>query len=195
MDTCSIYRDCFNYYLYDIFVWEDGDGTEHYFPVSGSQPCGGSRNQLGKEMDISPSDVGKMLKRFKQGGGMGQNADKVLYHLAVEHSVSIDYLIDRMLRNNLVEEVGKCEGYSMLVEAQERYVVNRLKAAYYSRESLVAMDTAMSKVVDGICLQGKCLFISEPQKQKCICRHMAMAMENLLDIAMTAPCESSRCIK
>ena len=36
MDTCSIYRDCFNYYLYDI--------------------CGGSRNQLGKEMDISPSD-------------------------------------------------------------------------------------------------------------------------------------------
>ena len=175
MDTYSIYRDCFNYYLYDI--------------------CGGSRTQLGKEMDISPSDVGKMLKRFKQGGGMGQNADKVLYHLAVEHSVSIDYLIDRMLRNNLVEEVGKCEGYSMLVEAQERYVVNRLKAAYYSRESLVAMDTAMSKVVDGICLQGKCLFISEPQKQKCICRHMAMAMENLLDIAMTAPCESSRCIK
>ena len=80
MDTCSIYRDCFNYYLYDI--------------------CGGSRNQLGKEMDISPSDVGKMLKRFKQGGGMGQNADKVLYHLAVEHSVSIDFLIDRMLRNN-----------------------------------------------------------------------------------------------
>ena len=112
MDTCSIYRDCFNYYLYDI--------------------CGGSRNQLGKEMDISPSDVGKMLKRFKQGGGMGQNADKVLYHLAVEHSVSIDFLINRMLRNNLVEEVGKCEGYSMLVEAQERYVVNRLKAAYYS---------------------------------------------------------------
>ena len=91
MDTCSIYRDCFNYYLYDI--------------------CGGSRNQLGKEMDISPSDVGKMLMRFKQGGGMGQNADKVLYHLAVEHSVSIDYLIDRMLRNNLVEEVGKCDGY------------------------------------------------------------------------------------
>ena len=175
MDTYSIYRDCFNYYLYDI--------------------CGGSRNQLGKEMDISPSDVGKMLKRFKQGGGMGQNADKVLYHLAVEHGVSIDFLIDRMLRNNLVEEVGKCEGYSMLVEAQERYVVNHLKAAYYSRESLVAMDTAMSKVVDGICLQGKCLFISEPQKQKCICRHMAMAMENLLDIAMTAPCESSRCIK
>lgn len=126
---------------------------------------------------------------------MGQNADKVLYHLAVEHGVSIDFLINRMLRNNLVEEVGKCEGYSMLVEAQERYVVNRLKAAYYSRESLVAMDTAMSKVVDGICLQGKCLFISEPQKQKCICRHMAMAMENLLDIAMTAPCESSRCIK
>ena len=124
MDTCSIYRDCFNYYLYDI--------------------CGGSRNQLGKEMDISPSDVGKMLKRFKQGGGMGQNADKVLYHLAVEHGVSIDFLINRMLRNNLVEEVGKCEGYSMLVEAQERYVVNRLKAAYYSRESLVAMDTAMS---------------------------------------------------
>lgn len=164
-----------NYYLYEV--------------------CGGSRNQLGKEMDISPSDVGKMLKRFKQGGGMGQNADKVLYHLAVEHGVSIDFLIDRMLRNNLVEKVGKCEGYSMLVEAQERYVVNRLKAAYYSRESLVAMDTAMSKVVDDICLQGKCLFISEPQKQKCICRHMAMAMENLLDIAMTAPCESSRCIK
>lgn len=90
---------------------------------------------------------------------------------------------------------GRRRIYSMLVEAQERYVVNRLKAAYYSRESLVAMDTAMSKVVDGICLQGKCLFISEPQKQKCICRHMAMAMENLLDIAMTAPCESSRCIK
>ena len=97
MDTYSIYRDCFNYYLYDI--------------------CGGSRNQLGKEMDISPSDVGKMLKRFRQGGGMGQNADKVLYHLAVEHGVSIDFLIDRMLRNNLVEEVGKCEEYSMLVGA------------------------------------------------------------------------------
>ena len=87
MDAYSIYRDCFNYYLYDI--------------------CGGSRNQLGKELDISPSNVGKMLRRFKQGGGMGQNADKVLYHLAVEHGVSIDFLIGCMLRNNLFEEVGR----------------------------------------------------------------------------------------
>lgn len=114
MDTCSIYRDCFNYYLYDI--------------------CGGSRNQLGKEMDISPSDVGKMLKRFKQGGGMGQNADKVLYHLAVEHGVSIDFLIDRMLRNNLVEEVGKCEGYFSTHYQSLRYNNFAIRAASFSSQ-------------------------------------------------------------